>query len=274
MTTIALATVGITRTCGVMRSSTEPTQRVAGHASESDRARHGEEEQPGGGAASRAQARELGAGPALEPTLDQVPQRLAPERIAGLDRERVQRPEVFLRHAKQGAPAEPGDGKGDENDQDGSRSRGLGETDPGFSDPGGQSERREAEQHGGQEDRERQGERELGQADFGEKTAENRKKRALLGGGPVVLHVAAPGIEDRLAGTAREARSIVFGGGVVHARCCPAPRLSRGGACSGSVVDAACGFPALRSPVCFASRIMGPILPERLSALVERLGSH
>ena len=38
--------------------------------------------------------------------------------------------------------------------------------------------------------------------------------------------------------------------------------------------NAACGFPALRSPVCFASRIMGPILPERLSALVEPLGSH
>jgi transposase-like protein len=36
--------------------------------------------------------------------------------------------------------------------------------------------------------------------------------------------------------------------------------------------NAACGFPALRSPVCFASRIMGPILPERLSALVESLG--
>ena len=38
--------------------------------------------------------------------------------------------------------------------------------------------------------------------------------------------------------------------------------------------NAACGFPALRSPVCFASRLMGPILPERLSALVEPLGSH
>ncbi|HWY81717.1 MAG TPA: AAA family ATPase, partial [Roseiarcus sp.] len=31
---------------------------------------------------------------------------------------------------------------------------------------------------------------------------------------------------------------------------------------------------ALRSPVCFASRLMGPIMPERLSALVEPLGSH
>ena len=30
----------------------------------------------------------------------------------------------------------------------------------------------------------------------------------------------------------------------------------------------------MRSPVCFASRIMGPILPERLSALVEPLGSQ
>src|SRR5271157_805536 len=32
--------------------------------------------------------------------------------------------------------------------------------------------------------------------------------------------------------------------------------------------NAACGFPALRSPVCFASRLMGPILPEPLSARV------
>src|SRR5271168_3993660 len=38
--------------------------------------------------------------------------------------------------------------------------------------------------------------------------------------------------------------------------------------------NAACGFPALRSPVCFASRIMGPILPEQLSGLAEPLGSH
>src|SRR5271169_6355589 len=38
--------------------------------------------------------------------------------------------------------------------------------------------------------------------------------------------------------------------------------------------NAACGFLALRSPVCFAPRIMGPILPERLSALVVPLGSH
>ena len=31
--------------------------------------------------------------------------------------------------------------------------------------------------------------------------------------------------------------------------------------------NAACRFPALRSPVCFASRFMGPILPGRLSVL-------
>src|SRR5262245_38184490 len=31
--------------------------------------------------------------------------------------------------------------------------------------------------------------------------------------------------------------------------------------------NAACGFPALRSLVCFAPRLMGPILPRRLSAL-------
>src|SRR3981081_2295033 len=31
--------------------------------------------------------------------------------------------------------------------------------------------------------------------------------------------------------------------------------------------NAACGFPALRSPICFMSRLMGPILLGRLSAL-------
>src|SRR5215475_6086257 len=31
--------------------------------------------------------------------------------------------------------------------------------------------------------------------------------------------------------------------------------------------NAACGFPALRSPVCFTSKVMGPIVLERLSAL-------
>ena len=30
--------------------------------------------------------------------------------------------------------------------------------------------------------------------------------------------------------------------------------------------NAACGFPALRSPICFRSRLIGPILPGRLSA--------
>src|SRR5258707_2166096 len=33
--------------------------------------------------------------------------------------------------------------------------------------------------------------------------------------------------------------------------------------------NAACGFPALRSPVCFTSRVMGPIVLERLSVLAS-----
>jgi hypothetical protein len=33
--------------------------------------------------------------------------------------------------------------------------------------------------------------------------------------------------------------------------------------------NAACGFPALRSPVCFTSRVMGPIVLGRLSALAS-----
>ena len=204
----------------------DPLRR--GPCDDGDRARHGEQEQAGGGAASRAQARKLGPGPALKGAFDQMPQRLAPECVAGLDRKRVQRPEVLLRHAKQGSPAEPGDGKGDENDQDGARSGGLRETDPRFSDPGGESERRKAEQHGRQQDRERPGEKELRQADLGEQAAEHRQKRALFRGGPVVPHVAPPRIENQRRGTAREARSIGFGGGIVHARCLPWRRPSRG----------------------------------------------
>src|SRR5262245_18028079 len=38
--------------------------------------------------------------------------------------------------------------------------------------------------------------------------------------------------------------------------------------------NAACGFPALRSPVCFASRLMRPILLGRLSAAVVVPGSR
>jgi hypothetical protein len=76
---------------------------------ESDRGRNHEHEQPRGGAASCAYARKLGACSTFQRALDQVPHGLAPERVAGLNRERVQRPEILLRHAKQGAPAEPGD---------------------------------------------------------------------------------------------------------------------------------------------------------------------
>ena len=66
----------------------DPARR--GPCDDGDRARHGAEQQSGGGATSRAQSRELGAGPALEPALDRVPQRLAPERVAWLDRKGVQ----------------------------------------------------------------------------------------------------------------------------------------------------------------------------------------
>src|SRR5215467_3012581 len=38
--------------------------------------------------------------------------------------------------------------------------------------------------------------------------------------------------------------------------------------------NAACRFPALRSPVCFVPRFMGPILLRRLSAVVVELCSR
>ena len=191
-----------------------------------------------------------------------MPQRFAPERIAGLHRERVQRPEIFLDHSKQGTPAEPGNRKGNKNDQDESRSRGLCKTDPGFSDPGGQHDRSQAEQHRGQQDREHPGEHEFGQADFGKKTAEDREKRALPRGGLVVLHVAASGIDNPISG-AREGRSIVFGGRVVHwARPPCFRRLSRGVVCSVAIpwlrtCTAICGLRGLR--LGFVARARGKI---------------
>src|SRR6516164_7070173 len=41
-----------------------------------------------------------------------------------------------------------------------------------------------------------------------------------------------------------------------------------------STSNAACGFPALRSPICFTSRLIGPILPGRLSACRVALDSR
>jgi hypothetical protein len=41
-----------------------------------------------------------------------------------------------------------------------------------------------------------------------------------------------------------------------------------------STSNATCGFPALRSPICFMSRLMGPILPGRLSARCVALDSR
>src|SRR5262249_49521200 len=41
-----------------------------------------------------------------------------------------------------------------------------------------------------------------------------------------------------------------------------------------STSNAACGFPALRSPICFTSRLIGPILPGRLSACRGALDSR
>jgi len=41
-----------------------------------------------------------------------------------------------------------------------------------------------------------------------------------------------------------------------------------------STSNATCGFPALRSPIRFMSRLMGPILPGRLSARCVELDSR
>ena len=216
-----------------MRSSTEPTQRVAGHAATATAPATANRSSPAAAQLPGAQARELGAGPALEPALDQVAQRLAPEAHSRAGRQARSTPRSSSPPRETGAASRARRPKRRRaTTSTAPDSRGLGETDPRFSDPGGQGERRKAEQHGGQEDRERPGESELGQADFGEKAAEDRKKRALLGGGPVVLHVAAPGIEDRTCRNGARGPVDRFRRRSRSCEMLPCRRLSRGGACA------------------------------------------
>ncbi len=146
-----------------------------------------------------------------------MPQRLAPERVARLDRERVQRPEVGLAEAEQRTPADPSNRQDRQNHDSRADPRRLGEAVGGLADPGPKDERRETEQDGRQQDRDDPGEQELRQADFGEQAAGDRQQRALLGGGMVALHVAEARIENWPCAFGRKARSIGRVTGIVHA---------------------------------------------------------
>ena len=126
-----------------------------------DQPRDREEKDSRAGAAERANARQIGAALAIERPLGQVPQRLAPDRVAGLDRQGVQRPEVGLCEPEKRAPADPSDRKDRQNDDRRADPRRLGKPVPSLSDPAGQHERREAQQDRGQQDRDKPGEQQF-----------------------------------------------------------------------------------------------------------------
>ena len=216
MTTIVLAIVGRMSSCGEARSATVPIQRVAGHAASATSAATAKRSSP---APAQLIARRRASDAPLRRFSDRSVrclQRLAPERVSGLDGERVQRPEVCFRQAEQWAPTDPGDRQeGDEGDR-GADPRRLGEPVRGLADPAAEHERREAEQDGGQEHRRRPGEDKLRQADLGNEAAGDGEKRALLRGGAVVLHVAEARIEKRLRAFWPTAAALCLDCGKVH----------------------------------------------------------
>src|ERR1700738_85128 len=85
------------------------------------------------------------------------------------------------------------------------------------------------------------------------------------------IHVLACDPDDHLARRAGESHPHALPGRVEDWRA----GLGRCRATSPvpSTSNAACGFPALRSPICFTSRLMGPILLGRLSACRVALDS-
>ena len=132
-----------------------------------DQGRDEKEQDARGRTAHRAHASELGAAPAAQGTLRRVPNGFPPKGVAGLDRERIQRPEVCFGEPKQRAPAEPGDHERRNNDERGADARGLGETAGGFAYPGCQDQWRGAQQHRRQQHLDKPAQQELRDADLG-----------------------------------------------------------------------------------------------------------
>ena len=124
-----------------------------------------------------------------------MPDQFSPESVAGLDGERVQRPEVRLGEPKQWTPTESRDDHGGKHDERRANPCRFRETAGGLADPGRQDQRREPQENRRQQDLDEPAEGELGQADLAEKAARNRQQRALLGRRMIVLEVAEAGIE-------------------------------------------------------------------------------
>ena len=111
----------------------------------------------------------------------QVTQRFAAERVAGLHGERVQRPEIRLGDPKQRPPSDPPHGSDRKQDEYRSPARlRSGQVDPeAFASQADARSGAKPKQHCRQHDRERPGEQQLRQADFGQQASGDREERPL-----------------------------------------------------------------------------------------------
>ena len=124
-----------------IRGRSDPPRRRPDEGS--DDASDGGEQDSGAGAAHRPHTRKLRSPVWPEGSFREMADRLAAQGVSGLNRERIERPEIRLRDAKQRAPAEPPCGDDSEKHKRGANSvvQGLGQRRP---DPCGRDERREA----------------------------------------------------------------------------------------------------------------------------------
>ena len=153
--------------------------------------------------AARSPARPAAVGVPAEYQFREMAQRLAAKRVAGLDGQRVERPEIGLCDPKQRPPSEPSE-RDDRNQHQRRADPRQFQNVFGYGrEPGRRHQRREAKQHRRQQQRDGPGEQQFRQADFNQQTAGDRQQRSLSGAGGVVLNVALAWIDQQAALSAR-----------------------------------------------------------------------
>ena len=145
-----------------------------------------------------------------------MPNGFPPKGVAGLDRERIQRPEVCFGEPKQRAPAEPGDHE--------RRNTTSAAPTPVASARRPEASLIQAVRISGEAPSSTAGTNiwtnqlnsELRDADLGQKAARDGEQRALLRRGMVILKIAEARVENGSAGGPRFYRAIRVGGRFVH----------------------------------------------------------
>ncbi len=153
---------------------------------------------PGGGRRTQP-CPPCSAGVPAEHQFRQMAQGLAAKHVAGLDGQRVERPEIGLRDSKQRPPPEPSEC----HDRNQHRRRagprqfqnvvGYGR------EPGRRHQRRETKQHRRQQQLNAPGKQQFRQADLDQQTAGDRQHRSLPGAGGIVLDIALARIDQQAA---------------------------------------------------------------------------